>query len=170
MSHKTSEFLSQCHNALETQGFCIFPLALSEEILKEVRFANYNALDEHFQTLTSPGGLVFDTLKTFCPVKQIEFIISLRESKNEWEEDGIWHDDGSRILAFSLSLTINRPQGGILEFRKKGDTESQKIPTPDYGHIIVFKTGVDGYEHKINAVTHGQRLIIAGWCYPSIIS
>ena len=170
MSHKTSEFLSQCHNALETKGFCIIPIPLSEEILKMVESADYPNLDAEFQELTAPNGLVFKTLKQFCPVKEIEFIISLREAKNDWEEDGIWHDDGSRILAFSLSLTTQMPKGGVLEFRQKGEAISQKIETPAFADMIIFKTGVDGFEHKINAVTSGQRLIIAGWCYPSIIS
>jgi hypothetical protein len=170
MSDKTNELLSQCHNALETKGFCIMPLSLSEDVLKSVQAANYLELDREFHKLTSKGGVVFETLKQFCQLKEIEFIISLREAKNEWEEDGIWHDDGSRILAFSLSLTQNTPLGGALEFRRKGAPLSLKIPTPVYGNMIIFKTGVDGYEHKINAVTSGARLIIAGWCYPSIIS
>lgn len=170
MPDKCNELLSQCHNALETKGFCIIPLTFSEEILNCVQTANYHELDRQFHLLTAKGGDVFETLKKFCPVKEIEFIISLREAKNDWEEDGIWHDDGSRILAFSLSLTIDPPIGGVLEFRKRGVVQSQKIPTPAYGNIVIFKTGMDDYEHKINAVTAGSRLIIAGWCYPSIIS
>ena len=47
---------------------------------------------------------IFEFLKQFHDFNFIEFIISIRDSQNEWEEDGIWHDDGSRVFAFSLSL------------------------------------------------------------------
>lgn len=123
-------------------------------------------LDELMAKATSEGGIIFEMMKQVCPVNEIEFIISLRDANNEWEEDGIWHDDGSRIMAFSLSLTLNKPEGGVLEIRKKGAEISLKIPTPDYGSLIIFQTGKTGFEHKINQVTKGQRLIIAGWCYP----
>ena len=157
---------SECKKTLAQNGHILIQLDLPIIVEEAVEAENYELLDREISALTKENGLIFNTLKEFCPVNSIEHIISLRESKNDWEEDGIWHDDGSRILAFSLSLTKNTPEGGILEFRKKGESESQKIPTPTYGTIIIFKTGIDNYEHKINAVTRGKRLIIAGWCYP----
>ena len=136
------------------------PTGLKELIETE----NYEQLDGTIRDLTSPHGEIFKTLRQFREFSEIEFILSLRAAKNEWEEDGIWHDDGSRCLAFSLSLTEQRPQGGVLEIRKKGSQISHKIPTPAFGEMIVFSTGVDGYEHKINKVQEGHRLIAAGWC------
>ena len=167
MREKSAEKNSQCHYALDNQGFCLKSIHLSDVIKAAVQSRDWNRLDELIRVECNPNGLIFETLKQFCPVKDIEFIISLREAQNNFEEDGIWHDDGSRIMAFSLSLTNIKPQGGILEFRKKGSKESLKIETPDFGKMIIFKTGVDGYEHKMNRVTKGSRLIIAGWCYPS---
>lgn len=149
---------------LNHNGFSICHFKLNDEISQFVARQDYIKLDQEFFKLTACNGEIFNFLKNFCDVKSMEFIISLRESKNDWEEDGIWHDDGSRILAFSLSLTQASPSGGILEIRKKGNENSFKIPTPNYGQMIIFKTGVDGYEHKINRVTEGARLIIAGWC------
>lgn len=164
------EKFSQCQNALEKLGYCVVKLTLPETIISAVKDENYNELDRLIRGETQEDGLIFKHLKTFCPLKDIEFILSLREAKNEWEEDGIWHDDGSRIMAFSLSLTLTRPEGGVLELRKKGSKDSYKITTPDFGDMIIFKTGVENYEHKINRVTKGARLIAAGWCYPSKIS
>jgi len=115
-----SKINSQCQTALKLEGFSLKDIQLNSAIKKAVLSKNYDELDRLIHIETKPGGIIFDTLKCFCPVNEIEFIISLRESHNEWEEDGIWHDDGSRILAFSLSLTVNKPEGGVLEFRKKG--------------------------------------------------
>ncbi len=159
--------ISQCQNDLKAKGHTICQLELPEELKVAVQQRDFNLIDQLMYKLLEPAGMIFELLKIFCPVNEIEHIISLRCSDNEWEEDGIWHDDGSRMLAFSLSLTTKPPKGGVLEIRKKGYKESTKISTPDYGNIIIFKTGIDNYEHKINKVTEGQRLIIAGWCYPS---
>jgi hypothetical protein len=168
MSPNLAENFSQCQNALQNSGYFMSNIELPKELLVQVKNDNFNEIDEIFSTLLSPQGSIFLFLKQFCPVESIEHIISLRDAANEWEEDGIWHDDGSRILAFSLSLTLDSPEGGVLEFKHKDVTESHKITTPDYGTIIVFKTGIDNFEHKINEVTKGKRLIIAGWCYDNI--
>ena len=147
-------------------GYIIQKFPLEPAIKELVRQQNWDEIDQYFQKLSAPNGSLFEFLRKYQDFSHIEFIISLREAKNEWEEDGIWHDDGSRLLAFSLSLT-EKPeniQGGILEIRPKGEVESVKIATAPFGEIIIFQTGTGGYEHKINAVTRGARLIIAGWC------
>lgn len=167
MSSNYMKNISQCQSDLKTDGYTLLKLALPPSIMDLVIDDKYEELDSHIAKLTRHDGLIFKAMSNFCDVEEIEFIISLRDSMNEWEEDGIWHDDGSRILAFSLSLTLVQVEGGVLEFRKKGSIGTQKIKTPSYGTMIVFKTGVEGYEHKINAVRSGKRLIIAGWCYPS---
>lgn len=170
MTLKQTINISQCQNELINKGYFITSLQLDSEIEDMVCNLDYSALDNKFMQLCHHKGLIFSILSHFCNVDYIEHIISHRSAQNEWEEDGIWHDDGSRVLAFSLSLTKKAPHGGILELRKKGESESQKITTPQFGDMIVFLTGTSGYEHKINAVTKGDRLIIAGWCYPSITS
>ncbi|EQC43848.1 2OG-Fe(II) oxygenase [Bacteriovorax sp. Seq25_V] len=152
------------NNQLETHGYLITTLNLPPLVRELVKQEDWTALDSLMFEYTAPGGLIFETMAKYCDVKIMEFIISLRESKNEWEEDGIWHDDGSRILAFSLSLTTDAPEGGVLEIRKKNTELSEKIKTPKWGNMIIFKTGIHGFEHKINKVEAGRRLIIAGWC------
>lgn len=151
---------------LFSSGFHLSYFPISGHVRDSVEHANWARVDEEFQRLTSPGGGLFNFLKEFHEFSKIEFIISIRDSKNEWEEDGIWHDDGSRVLAFSLSLTLESEliEGGRLGVRRKGEKNFHLIPTPSFGGIILFLTGPDGYEHKIHQVVKGRRVIIAGWC------
>lgn len=164
MQDFSSKDFTKCQDDLEKQGYFLTEMTLPKELKTEVEKKDFEQVDKIIRILTKPEGAIFQTLLKYREFSEIEFILSLRESQNSWEEDGIWHDDGSRILAFSLSLTITSPEGGILELREKGSNQSLKIPTPDYGQMIVFKTGVEAYEHKINRVSSGSRLIAAGWC------
>jgi hypothetical protein len=147
-------------------GHFLDTIELSDTIKEATLTLNWDLLDSEFKKLTTRGGDLFKYLNQYSDFNSIEFIISIRDSENEWEEDGIWHDDGSRVLAFSLSLMTEPTsvEGGVLEIRKRGQLESIKIPPFNFGEIVVFLTGKSGYEHKINAVTKGIRIIIAGWC------
>lgn len=158
---------SQCQNALKNQGFCLTSIKLPPRLERLIEAENFSEIDTIFEKLLRNKGELFEFLTQFSPyiIEKIEHIISLRDAKDPNQEDGIWHDDGSRVLAFSLSLTKNQVKGGVLEFKHKNSLESFKIKTPAYGEIIIFKTGHEDFEHKINKVTHGKRLIIAGWLY-----
>ncbi len=150
---------------LEKDGFILTNIELSTSLKDMVLNEDYKSIDKYFFEETKPKGKLFQYLSSFEDFSSIEFIISLRDAQNEWEEDGIWHDDGSRKLAFSLSIKDSyNTEGGVLEIRKKGSNESKKIRPFNFGEIVIFKTGASGYEHKINAVTKNKRLIIAGWC------
>ena len=146
-------------------GFHLSHFPVPEEVREAVIKEDWQKVDDQFRILTAPEGALFKFLQAYHEFSSIEFIISIRNSTQEWEEDGIWHDDGSRLFAFSLSLTIDENlQGGRLAVRRKGDDAYLEIPTPSFGGIIMFLTGVYGFEHKIHRVTSGQRVIIAGWC------
>lgn len=147
-------------------GFHLSYFPLGEEIREFVEKEEWNKLDAAFKDLTAKNGRLFNYLQQYHDFNQIEFIISVRDSLNEWEEDGIWHDDGSRVFAFSLSLTMDADKisGGRLAVREKGSEKYLEIPTPSFGNIILFLTGIYGYEHKIHQVIFGKRIIIAGWC------
>jgi hypothetical protein len=148
-------------------GFLLQEFPVPAEFQDFVENENWVALDSAFKQLTEPGGSFFQFLKTFYDFSSIEFIISIRDSKNDWEEDGIWHDDGSRVFAFSLSLTpeLGVRKGGHLEMKQKGREELlASIPTPVYGTTILFLTGIHGFEHRTRAVLEGKRIILAGWC------
>ena len=152
--------------ALMNTGFHLTYFPLTDELRNFVREENWPAVDKTFQALTSPEGRLFQFLKTFHEFSTIEFIISIRDADTEWEEDGIWHDDGSRVFAFSLSLSLDTEnlEGGKLGVKRKNEDQTLLIPTPSFGGIILFLTGMYGFEHKIHQVTKGKRIIIAGWC------
>lgn len=126
---------------------------------------SWQQLDHEFNEYIQHSSLT-NLLKSQFNYDEIEFIISIRDAQNPWEEDGIWHDDGSRKLAFSLSLTTDyhNIEGGVLEIRKKGSSTSERISPFAWGEVVIFATGHQGFEHKINMVKKGKRIIIAGWC------
>jgi hypothetical protein len=152
--------------ALFQNGFHLTCFPLEDDIRTLVINQDWPGLDQAMKELTKKDGRLFNFLQTFHDFNEIEFIISLRDANNDWEEDGIWHDDGSRVFAFSLSLTIDSEiiKGGRLGIRAKGSEQYFEIPTPEFGGIILFLTGIYGFEHKIHQVLNGQRVIIAGWC------
>ncbi len=147
-------------------GFHLSYFPLGDDIRQLVKNEDWAKLDSEFKALTKKDGRLFNFLNEFHDFNEIEFIISIRDAKNDWEEDGIWHDDGSRVFAFSLSLTLDADhvEGGRLGVRPKGSDHFLEIPTPGFGTIILFLTGLYGFEHKIHQVTAGRRIIIAGWC------
>ena len=150
---------------LNEQGFCLCRLPLSSAMINSIRREDWPVLDNEVFKYLSAEGPWRKLLSRFTTIKSTEHIIAIRDAANEFEEDGIWHDDGSRVLAFSLSLTFNSRNiiGGLLGFRIKGSQHFEQIPTPLIGTAIIFKTGVSGYEHKIHQLTQGRRIIIAGW-------
>ncbi len=161
--HRTAAF-----SQLSSVGHFLVPLALPLRIRQFVMDRDWGALDRAIRLETLKGGMIYDKLQAYREFTDIEFIISIRSSLEMPDEDGIWHDDGSRVLAFSLSLTLNPAdiEGGLLEIRKRAipAPESFGIFTPPFGTMIVFATGYQGFEHKINRVIRGERIIIAGWC------
>ena len=146
------------------QGYHLTHFTLGDEIREFVLNEKWDELDQEFKKLTAKDGRLFKFLNEYHDFSSIEFIISVRDAKNDWEEDGIWHDDGSRVFAFSLSLTTDSIKGGRLGVRSKDEENFVQIPTPSFGGIILFLTGIYGFEHKIHQVTQGRRVIIAGWC------
>lgn len=155
---------------LASQGCFAAQVALPATIQQRVGQRDWPALDAEIRTETLPGGSIFEALQSYglANFSQIEFIISIRSSLEYPDEDGIWHDDGTRVLAFSLSLTLEPAlvEGGRLEIRRRF-TESATtavFATPCFGEMIVFATGHQGFEHRITRVTAGERIIIAGWC------
>jgi len=149
---------------LFSNGYHLSYFPLSDEIRELAKEERFEELDTRFKELTSPQGALFKFIQQYHAISLIETMISLRDGKNEFEEDGIWHDDGSRVFAFSLSLTLGEVQGGRLGIKRRGSENFSLIPTPSFGGIILFLTGIYGFEHKIHQVTKGKRLILVGWC------
>ena len=144
-------------------GFTQLKLVLPNEVEDYIQEKNWVKLDSLLSDLLRPGQLLFNELSKFVEINHTEHIIAIRNADDD--EDGIWHDDGSRELAFTVSLTKNAEEieGGILQLRKKGLLESQNISTPEFGTLTIMNTGREGYEHRVLKVTNGIRIICAGW-------
>ena len=108
---------------LFTHGFHLQKFSLHPQIQILVEQEKWNELDQFFIQLTSPEGELYSFIQNFHSFSKIETMLSIRESSNPDEEDGIWHDDGSRVFAFSLSLNFHPDQieGGELELRVKNE-------------------------------------------------
>jgi hypothetical protein len=155
-------------NWLKTQGYFLTRVTLPALIEQQVIARDWVGLDREIRIQALPGGVIFEALRPHAEFTQIEFIISIRSSLEYPDEDGIWHDDGTRVLAFSLSLTRDPAaiEGGRLEIRKRFTPQAQtaEIFTPPFGSMVIFATGHHGFEHRITRVAAGERIIIAGWC------
>lgn len=127
---------------------------------------DWQTVDASIQRLTAPSGLLFQVLQQYHFFQHIEFIISVRDAADPEQEDGIWHDDGSRSMAFTLSLTPDAAalEGGKLGIRRKGEASGVLLPTAPFGTLFLYLTGQYGVEHRIHQVTKGRRIVIAGWC------
>lgn len=139
-----------------------FPL--EEKVRTYVIEKKWKELDQHFLDLSRPGGALRIFLNEFLDYETLEHIIAIRTAPGD--DDGIWHDDGSRFSGFSLSLNLHPEniEGGELLFRKKGENEAVIFPPQPYGTIVIFLSGLSGFEHKVNAVSKNERIVIAGWC------
>jgi predicted 2-oxoglutarate/Fe(II)-dependent dioxygenase YbiX len=146
------------------QGYLVADFPLPESIQTFVIEKNWKALDDYFLEISRPNNQLNIFLSQYLKFNFLEHIIAIRSAPDD--DEGIWHDDGSRFLGFSLSLNI-APQsieGGVLRFKKKNSDSMESFSQLPYGKIVIFLTGVYGYEHMVSAVTKGQRIVIAGWC------
>jgi hypothetical protein len=150
--------------ALRENGFIIVDFPLQENVLDFVKSSCWDQLDKYFLDISVEGGQLRNVLLNFVDFKTLEHIISIRRAPDD--EDGIWHDDGSRELGFSLSLNLNcqNIDGGELRFKKKDSQTTHVFKPQPYGKMILFLSGIYGYEHMVGAVTQGERIVIAGWC------
>ncbi len=147
-----------------TDGYLLRHFPLDPQLRSLVLAQDWKALDAVMAGLVAPGGALFAELSRHATFTRIEHMLALRDAGHPDEEDGIWHDDGSRVLAFSLSLNyFGLPSGGELEVRPKGG-EARALGPFEPGKLIVFRTGQDGFEHRTRRVTAGLRLVCAGWC------
>lgn len=137
---------------------------LPPEILGYLEAENWREIDQYFLKAERPGGALFEFLKDYVRLTSLEHIIAIRSAPED--EDGIWHDDGSRILGFTISLTSNpeKISGGEFRFKEKTSNDYLSLKTRPLGQMLIFKTGIYGFEHMVTAVTEGKRVILAGWC------
>lgn len=149
---------------LLTKGFVAVDFPLAPEALDYLQTRNWLALDQYFLKISKENGLLRNFLSDFLDFSTLEHIIAIRSAPDD--EDGIWHDDGSRFCGFSLSLNLDPKNisGGNLLFKRKDSSHSEIFPPQPIGKIILFLSGLSGYEHMVSAVVSGERIVIAGWC------
>jgi hypothetical protein len=138
---------------------------LSKDIKTLVKEQNWAKLYQIFNSLMSESGSLRLLLLQFHKFDSFELMLAVRDSS---VEEGIWHDDGSRSFAFTLSLTLDHLniEGGNLLFRKKGEKSAlTELPTQEFGTLTLFLTGQYGYEHKVSAIKSGKRVVLVGWCH-----
>jgi hypothetical protein len=147
-----------------TSGHHICNIKLPCDIRDAVARQDWLIVDQWAAALCAKGGELFNLLSQYAPIERLEHMIAVREPP---DEEGIWHDDGSRLIAFSLSL-IERPEtisGGRLRLKKRGSEIDQAHELGPYlaGTLVIFATGVSGWEHCVEAVSSGRRIVLAGW-------
>lgn len=149
---------------LQNCGYIVVDFPMDPVILEFVQNNKWQELDQYFLDISKNNGMLRTFLSQYLDFETLEHIIAIRTAPDD--EDGIWHDDGSRFCGFSLSLNLNPANilGGQLLFKKKSSKESTIFPVQPYGKMIIFLSGLSGYEHMVSAVTSGQRIVIAGWC------
>ena len=152
------------HSELDEKALLQVSYPLPNEVLAYLENENWLAIDQYFLEAERPGGPLFEFLKEYVQLESLEHIVAIRSAPGD--EDGIWHDDGSRILGFTISLTKNPEEiiGGEFRFKEKSANDYLKFTTRPLGQMLIFKTGIYGFEHMVTAVTEGKRVIIAGWC------
>ena len=145
------------------QGYLMLDLKLPKQLDQWVEQKEWSEVDQWLFSETKPTGMIGSQIAKHLSSYDCEHIISIRQQP---DEDGIWHDDGSRDLAFSLSLNKDPSliQGGALSLRNKEDRENEiQLQTQPWGRLIFFLTGKQGFEHKTCEVLRGQRIVAAGW-------
>ena len=147
------------------KGHISFEVEVPKNILDFCKTQNWSRLDQEVFNLTKKDKFFYSILQKFHSFEKIEHLINRRQA--ETDEDGIWHDDGSRLMAFSLSLNqdIHSIMGGQLLLRKKNVPDQiQSLGPFPIGIFTIFLTGQYGFEHKVCQVLRGERITLAGWC------
>ncbi|MBC7429356.1 MAG: hypothetical protein H7336_12130 [Bacteriovorax sp.] len=152
------------NSKLLESGHIVVDFPLEPSVLEFIQTENWYSLDQYFLEISRPYGLLRNFLTEYLDFEKLDHIIAIRKAPED--EDGIWHDDGSRYLGFSLSLNLKNENivGGELRFKIKGSNPEKIFKPQPYGKIIIFLSGLYGYEHMVSAVTFGERIVIAGWC------
>lgn len=151
--HIKNQFFKQGHHSLDW--------AIPKNWIRAIELRNWKLLDELAHSSLQAKGSLFEALSKYCLIKKVEHILSLRTTL---DEEGIWHDDGSRELAFSLSLNLSPFTGAGLSIRLKNQEDScLSLGFRPAGTLTLFLTGQDGFEHKTEKLDSGERLVLAGW-------
>lgn len=155
-----------------SSGFLKAEVAIPLSLQNLIAEGQWECAYREFICAMEDGQFLSKALKPLFPPEfssksfDYELMLSLREGPQAEDQEGIWHDDSSRDLIFSLSLTKDYEQisGGVLSLRKYEDkNQIIEIQTQPFGTMLFFPSGKGGWEHKIGRVTSGNRLVLVGW-------
>ena len=152
------------NKTLLEQGYLLLDFPIDEVARDLLIKKDWINLDLYFKNECQKDGGLHSFLADLFEFSSLEHIIAIRTSPDD--EDGIWHDDGSRLLGFSLSLNLSPASitGGILRFKAKDSSQLVEFSPQPFGKIVIFLSGLWGYEHQVSRVSSGERIVIAGWC------
>ena len=153
------------HNIGVTQELLSLPEELKQLAFKE----NWQELEKYFASHIQNKTGFYQKISSLLKIENIEYMLALRLPP---DEDGIWHDDGSRELGFSISLCLGPEEisGGEFCFKSKTEKETRLFKPGEFGTLTCFRTGKYGFEHKVSQVLSGRRLMFVGWCNSSLSS
>lgn len=169
---KTTTSEPMCRQLNCENGFITCFAEIPQEWVSCIIDQNFSQLDRYAGQALKEEGFLFQLIQQHALTyfsrmgHGFEYILSLRKGPQTLEDDGIWHDDGTRLLAFSLSLNLDPESiiGGHLSLRKKShEQDIHTITARPLGTLTLFCTGQEGWEHKTNYVEKGSRLVLAGW-------
>lgn len=155
-----------------SKGFLKTTVEIPVSLQNLIQKGQFEEVYKEFICAMDDGQFLSNILKSLFPESykdrpfSHELMLSLRSGPQDEEEEGIWHDDSSRDLIFSLSLTRESEivRGGHLSLRKMVNRdEVTSIATQPFGTLLFFPSGKSGWEHKISRVTSGNRLVLVGW-------
>lgn len=148
---------------LKEKGYLQMKLEFPSDFAEDLKNEYWSEVDQKFARYLEEDGFLRKFLNQFHPYDTTEHMIAIRDAKID--EDGIWHDDGSRHFAFTWSFNDDpNLEGGELLFKEKGSSDCVTISPPPYETLTVFLTGQYHFEHKVNKVLRGVRKTLVGWC------
>jgi hypothetical protein len=156
---------------LKENGYLKMRFSLPSSWREFVKNEDYERLYQEAQKEMLPNGVLGEKLFEIyqeCRIEKAhwELMLAKRVGPQDPEEDGIWHDDGSRNLAFSLSLNEHPDEisGGELYLRPKDrPLKVTQLSTLPWGEGYLFATGKLNWEHRISLVSSGNRLVLVAW-------
>jgi len=156
---------------LKESGYLKLRFSLPSSWREFVKNEDYEKLYQEAQKEMHSSGILgaklFEVYQE-CKIEEAhwELMLAKRRGPQDPEEDGIWHDDGSRNLAFSLSLNEHPEEisGGELCLRPKAEPHKvTQLSTLPWGEAYLFATGKLNWEHRISLVSIGNRLVLVAW-------
>lgn len=150
---------------LDSLGYLKFSLAPNHlpprNWIEEEKWIDLYQWWEEFLLNPTPISNLIETAQ-LPAMKFNENLIAVRDGS---DEEGIWHDDGTRKLALSLSLSLHHQdiRGGKFLLRHKSKNTQTIFPPFSFGEGLLIHTGLNHFEHRVEKVRSGKRVMAIAW-------